>query len=54
MCFSAEASFTAAAVLVPAGAVSMVRAYKTDRRYLPIATLPLLFGLQQGVRRQII
>lgn len=48
MCFSAEASFTAAVVLVPAGAVSMVRSYRTDRRYLPIATLPLLFGLQQG------
>ncbi|MCF2521722.1 DUF6629 family protein [Bradyrhizobium sp. G127] len=48
MCFSAEASFTAAAVLVSAGAVSVVRAYKTDRRYLPIAALPLLFGLQQG------
>lgn len=48
MCFSAEASFIAAAVLMPAGAVSMARAYKTDRRYLPVAALPLLFGLQQG------
>ena len=49
MCFSAEASFTAAAVLVPFGALSMTRAYKTDPRYIPIATLPLLFGLQQAL-----
>ena len=49
MCFSAEASFAAAAVLVPAGALCMARAYKTDRRYIPIATLPLLFGLQQAL-----
>ena len=49
MCFSAEASFTAAAALIPAGALSFQRAYRTDRRYLPIATLPLLFGLQQAL-----
>ena len=47
MCFSAEASFTAAAVLLPAGAVAMRRAYQRDRKYLPLATLPVLFGLQQ-------
>ena len=47
MCFSAEASFTAAAVLIPAGTFSMYRAWQTDRRYVPICTLPLLFGLQQ-------
>ena len=47
MCFSAEVSYAAAAVLVPAGAVAMHRAYQTDRKYLPIAALPLLFGLQQ-------
>lgn len=29
------------------GALSMHRAYKTDRRYTAIATLPFLFGLQQ-------
>lgn len=49
MCFSAEASFTAAAILIPAGALSLVRAYKADRRYLPIASLPVLFGLQQAL-----
>jgi len=47
MCFSAEASFTAAALLLPAGALSIQRAYRTDRRYAPVCALPLLFGLQQ-------
>jgi hypothetical protein len=47
MCFSAEASFTAAAFLLPAGAIAVQRAYRTDRRYLPLAALPLFFGLQQ-------
>ena len=47
MCLSAEASYMAAAVLVPAGAVAMQRAYRRTPRYLPLATLPLLFGLQQ-------
>ena len=48
MCFSAEASLIAAAVLIPAGTLSIARAYTTDRRYLPLAALPLLFGLQQA------
>ncbi|OJX79759.1 MAG: hypothetical protein BGO93_11255 [Mesorhizobium sp. 65-26] len=47
MCFSAKASFTAAALLLPSGAFSILRAYRTDRRYAPICALPLLFGLQQ-------
>lgn len=47
MCFSAEASFAAAVVLVPAGVASVNRAYRESRRYLPIAALPLLLGLQQ-------
>jgi hypothetical protein len=47
MCFSAEASFTAAAVLVPAGVLGLRRAYQTDRRYLAFAALPVYFGLQQ-------
>lgn len=47
MCFSAEASFTAAALLIPSGALSVQRAYRTDRRYAPVCALPLLFGLQQ-------
>lgn len=47
MCFSAEASFTAAAVLVPVGAVTLYGAYVRKPRYLAIAALPLFFGLQQ-------
>lgn len=47
MCFSAEVSFTAAAILLPAGAIGVQRAYRTDRRYLPFAALPIFFGLQQ-------
>ena len=47
MCFSATASFTAAAVLVTAGVVSIHRAFRTDRRYIAICALPLLFGIQQ-------
>lgn len=47
MCFSAEASFATAVVLLPTGAMAMHRAYRTDRRYFPFAALPLFFGLQQ-------
>jgi hypothetical protein len=47
MCFSAEASFTAAAILLPAGAIGFQRAYRTDGRYLSFAALPIFFGLQQ-------
>ena len=47
MCFSAEASFAAAAVLLPAGGAATQRAARRDMAHLPIATLPMLFGLQQ-------
>lgn len=47
MCFSPEVSFAAAAALVPAGAAAMSLAARRDGRYLPLATLPLLFGVQQ-------
>ncbi len=47
MCFSAEASFVATAVLLPLGGAAVARAYTHDRSYLPIAALPVLFGLQQ-------
>ena len=41
MCFSATASFTAAGVLAPLGAVSLMRAWRGERRYLALATLPV-------------
>lgn len=47
MCFSATASFTAAALLLPAGVLGTQRAYRIDRRYVAICALPLLFGIQQ-------
>lgn len=47
MCFSAEASFTAAAVLMPAGVLGAFTAYRTDRRYVALCALPFLFGVQQ-------
>lgn len=47
MCFSATASFTAAAVLMPVAAYTIDTALKTDRRYLGFAIFPLFFGIQQ-------
>lgn len=49
MCLSAEVSLGAAAILVPAGTVAAVWAWRGDHSYLMIATLPLLFGMQQLV-----
>lgn len=45
MCFSAQASFTAAAVLLGVGAVTVRRARTWRDR--PYAAIPLLFGIQQ-------
>ncbi len=53
MCFSAEASFIAAGVLVPMGLLTIIRAYNTDRRYFPLAALPFLFGLQQAMEGMV-
>jgi len=47
MCFSAEVSYSVAAALIPAGVIAMNRAARRDLSYLAVATLPLLFGLQQ-------
>jgi hypothetical protein len=47
MCFSAEVSFTAAAILIPVGAITVHGAYRSNGKYLAIAALPLFFGLQQ-------
>jgi hypothetical protein len=48
MCFSAEASFGVAAALVPAGIYCVQVAVRKHPRLLPIAALPLVFGLQQA------
>jgi hypothetical protein len=47
MCFSATASFTTAAILLPVATYTIGTALKTDRRYLGFATFPLFFGIQQ-------
>ena len=47
MCFSATASFTTAAVLLPVAAYTIGTALKTNRRYLGFAIFPLFFGVQQ-------
>jgi hypothetical protein len=45
MCFSATASFTAGAALVAVGTVTVHRSH--GRTELPLALVPLLFGVQQ-------
>lgn len=47
MCFSADASAGAAAALLPVGGYCLATAWRKDRSYLPLAAVPLLFGLQQ-------
>jgi hypothetical protein len=50
MCFSATASFTAAAVIGSVGIVTLrSAAAKPDRRILALAAFPMLFALQQVV-----
>jgi hypothetical protein len=48
MCFSAAASFTAAAAVGAVGAITLWKA-RHDYALLPIAAFPVLFALQQGV-----
>ena len=49
MCFSATASFTAAALLVPAGIYCSKKAASLTKPYWVIGLLPLLFGVQQAL-----
>lgn len=48
MCFSATASFTATALLLPTGLYAGKLAWDCDRKYLPLALIPCMFGIQQG------
>lgn len=48
MCFSATASFATSALLLPVGLYCAKRAYKIDKRYLALADVPFLFGIQQA------
>lgn len=47
MCFSAQASFTGAAVITAAGVGAL--ALTKEKREVPFAALPLLFGLHQAL-----
>ena len=47
MCFSAEASFTVGAALIPAGAYCLWSAAVKKPSHLGLAAVPLIFGLQQ-------
>jgi hypothetical protein len=47
MCFSAQASFAASAVLIPAGAYCVRNALRKKPAYLPFAAIPIFFGIQQ-------
>lgn len=47
MCFSAEASFAAAAILVPAGVYCVRIAARGSLAHLPLAAIPLFFAAQQ-------
>ena len=47
MCFSAEASFGVAAVLIPAGAYCLQAAARRKPPWLPLAAVPLILGVQQ-------
>ncbi|MBI5457015.1 hypothetical protein HY969_04740 [Candidatus Kaiserbacteria bacterium] len=46
MCFSATASFVAAGALSATGALTLAHAKKKE---LPLASIPLLFGIQQAI-----
>jgi hypothetical protein len=48
MCFSASMSFAASTVLIPVG-LYCLQVARPHPAYLPLASVPLLFGLQQGV-----
>ncbi|MGC3999792.1 MAG: hypothetical protein QM767_21045 [Anaeromyxobacter sp.] len=48
MCFSPTASFVASAALTSTGGYCVRESVRRDRRYLPLALLPLLFGVQQA------
>ena len=50
ICFSSTASFTAAAVLLPLGALAIQQSRRRQRpELLPLAIMPVFFALQQAI-----
>jgi len=47
MCLSESVSFAASGVLVVGGAFASWKAWNTNKRYLPIAFMPMMAGFQQ-------
>ncbi|WP_319545967.1 DUF6629 family protein [Ruegeria conchae] len=47
MCFSANASFAVGGVLIASSAITIPLAWRVGVRFLPLATYPLFFGMQQ-------
>ena len=47
MCLSATVSFTASVLLTAGGAAIIVKAMRSNWRYLPIGLMPLFAGIQQ-------
>lgn len=47
MCFSESVSFAAGGFLIAGGAYASWKAWKINKRYLPIALMPALAGVQQ-------
>lgn len=53
MCFSATASFSIAAVLVPLGAYSVAMARQIGPKWIPISVYPMAFAVQQAIEGAI-
>ncbi len=49
MCFSATASFSVAAILLPAAGYTVSMAWRTDPKWIPIAVYPIIFSIQQAI-----
>lgn len=47
MCFSATASFTTAAILIPSGIYCLKEANQLDKHFWAFSMFPFMFGLQQ-------
>ncbi|WP_420856726.1 DUF6629 family protein [Sulfuriflexus mobilis] len=52
MCFSATASFTASALLLPVGVYCLHEARQAKKPYWLLAVMPLLFAIQQFLEGQ--
>lgn len=47
MCFSASVSFITSAMIFSAGLYAVVKSMKSNRDYIPLSLIPILFSIQQ-------